>query len=120
MYSSRTTANRSPSSEPTVPGLYLGLGGGSSGSFAFHGIAEMSVSGGEPRRISLMPSPDMIPVDLSPDGSELLVVDGQGAPPRGPLWSLPDPGRLPTQARGCFGRNCRMVSRWEVAGYTAI
>ena len=67
--------------------LYLSLG--SSGSSASQGIAEMSISGGEPRRISIVPSPDMVPVDLSRDGSELLVVDGQGAPPRGPLWSLP-------------------------------
>ena len=69
--------------------LYLGIGVGSSGSFTYHSVAEMSVSGGEPRKIPVMPSPDMVPVDLSPDGSELLVVDGRGAPPRGPIWSLP-------------------------------
>lgn len=68
--------------------LYLGLGIGSSGSFTFHGIAEMSVSGGEPRKISVTTSPNIVPVDLSADGSELLVVDGEGAPPRGPLWSF--------------------------------
>src|SRR5271165_6031680 len=55
--------------------LYLGLGIGSSASLPFHGIAEMSIAGGEPRKISLMPSPDMVPVGLSPDGSEILVVD---------------------------------------------
>jgi len=75
--------------------IYLGLGVGSSGSFAYHGIAEMSVSGGEPRRIPMLPSPDMVPQDLSPDGSALLVVDGRGAPPRGPLWSLPMLGGSP-------------------------
>ena len=75
--------------------LYLGVGVGSSGSLAFHGVAEMSVSGGEPRKIPIMPSPDMVPVDLSKDGSELLVVDGRGAPPRGPLWSLPILGGSP-------------------------
>ena len=75
--------------------LYLGVGVGSSGSFAFHGVGEMSVSGGEPRKIPIMPSPDMVPVDLSKDGSELLVVDGRGAPPRGPLWSLPILGGSP-------------------------
>jgi eukaryotic-like serine/threonine-protein kinase len=69
--------------------LYLGLGAGSSASFAMHGVAEISMSGGEPRKLSIMPSPDMVPVGLSPDGSQLLVVDGQGAPPIGPLWSLP-------------------------------
>jgi eukaryotic-like serine/threonine-protein kinase len=68
--------------------LYLGLGGGGSGSFTAHAVAEMSASGGEPRRLSIMTSADMVPVGLSPDGSELLVVDGQGAPPTGPLWSI--------------------------------
>ncbi len=67
--------------------LYLGLGVGSSGSFTSHGLGEIAVSGGEPRK-DPMPSRDMVPVDLSPDGSQLLLVDGQGAPPRGPLWSL--------------------------------
>jgi serine/threonine protein kinase/Tol biopolymer transport system component len=68
--------------------LYLGLGIASSGSFASHGIAEMSVTGGEPKRISLVSSSDMLPVDLSSDGSEILAVDGRGAPPKGPLWSF--------------------------------
>jgi Tol biopolymer transport system component len=31
----------------------------------------------------------MLPVDLSPDGSALLFVDGQGAPPQGPLRNFP-------------------------------
>lgn len=75
--------------------LYLDLGVGSSGNFAAHSIAEMSASGGEPRKLSIMPSPNMIPVHLSPDGSEILAVDGQGAPPRGPLWSLPVLGGSP-------------------------
>ncbi len=75
--------------------LYLGLGPGSSGFFASHGVAEMSISGGEPSKTSVLPSSDMVPVDLSPDGSGLLAVDGQGAPPRGPLWSLPILGGSP-------------------------
>ena len=68
--------------------LYLSLGEVRTGSFASHGVAQMSVSGGEPAKLSILPSMDMVPVDLSPDSSELLVVDGQGAPPRGPLWTL--------------------------------
>jgi len=68
--------------------LYLSLGEVRSGSFASHGVAEMSTSGGEPKKLSILPSVDMVPLDLSPDGSELLVVDGQGAPPKGPLWSV--------------------------------
>ena len=62
--------------------LYLGLG-----AFPFQGGAEMPTSGGEPRTIP-MPSPRDVPLVLSPDGSNLLLVDGQGVPPSGPLWSL--------------------------------
>ena len=69
--------------------LYLNSGEGRAGSFASRGVSEMSVAGGEPRKLSILPSLNMVPVDLSPDGSELLVVDGQGAPPKGPLWSFP-------------------------------
>lgn len=68
--------------------LYLSLGEVRTGSFASHGVAEMSISGGEPKKLTILPSVDMVPLDLSPDGSELLVVDGQGAPPKGPLWTL--------------------------------
>src|SRR5579871_2315062 len=68
--------------------LYLTLGEVRAGSFAFHGIAELSTAGGEPKKSSIMPSVNMAPVDLSPDGSQLLAVDGQGAPPKGPLWSV--------------------------------
>lgn len=68
--------------------LYLSLGEVRTGSFASHGVAEMATSGGEPKKLSILPSVDMVPLDLSPDGSEILVVDGQGAPPKGPLWSV--------------------------------
>ncbi len=74
--------------------LYLAMGTGSSASFSMHGVAEMSASGGDPRQIPLS-SADMSPVDLSPDGSQLLVVQGQGAPPRGSLLSLPVLGGSP-------------------------
>jgi len=67
--------------------LYVGLGG--SGNSGPQGIAEMSISGGEPKRMPILPSANMVPVDLSPDGSEILVVNGQGAPPRGALWRIP-------------------------------
>lgn len=68
--------------------LYLSLGEVRAGSFASHGVAEMSISGGEPKKLAILPSVDMVPLDLSPDSSELLVIDGQGAPPKGPLWSI--------------------------------
>lgn len=69
--------------------LYLALGAGSSGSFSSQGVAEMSASGGEPRTIPVNTSADTIPIELSPDGTEILVVDGTGSPPRGPLRSFP-------------------------------
>jgi len=75
--------------------LYLTLGAVREGSFASHGVAEMSAAGGELRKLSVLPSLDISPVDLSPDGSELLAVKGQGAPPRGPLWSFPILGGSP-------------------------
>jgi Tol biopolymer transport system component len=100
--------------------LYLGVGVGSSGSFAFHGIAEMSVSGGEPRRISVMPSPDMVPVDLSPDGSELLVVDGQGAPPRGPIWSLPILGGSPRRLADASGETAAWSPDGKMLAYSNL
>jgi serine/threonine protein kinase/Tol biopolymer transport system component len=68
--------------------IYLSLGEVRAGSFAFHGIAEMSASGSEPKKIPIVPSINMVPVDLSPDGSKVLAIDGEGAPPKGPLWSL--------------------------------
>ena len=98
--------------------LYLGLG--SSGSSASQGIAEMSVSGGEPRRLSIMPSPDMVPVDLSPDGLELLVVDGQGAPPKGPLWSVPVLGASPRRLEDIIGETAAWSPDRKTLAYTNL
>ncbi len=74
--------------------LYLSLGDVRTGSFSSHGVAEMSTAGGELKKMPL-PDSNMIPVNLSADGSQLLVVDGQGAPPRGPLRSIPILGGSP-------------------------
>ena len=98
--------------------LYLGLG--SSGSSASQGIAEMSVSGGEPRRLSILPSPDMVPVDLSPDGSELLVVDGQGAPPKGPIWSIPILGGSPRRLGDIIGETAAWSPDGKTLAYTNL
>ena len=75
--------------------LYLSLGEVRSGSFATHGVAAMSIAGGEPQKLPILNSVNMAPVDVSPNGSEILAVDGQGAPPKGPLWSLPVLGGSP-------------------------
>jgi eukaryotic-like serine/threonine-protein kinase len=59
------------------------------------GMTEMSISGGEPRKLSILPSSQMLPVMLSDDGSEFLVIDGEGVPTRGALWSVPVLGGSP-------------------------
>ena len=100
--------------------LYLGLGVATSGSFAFHSIAEMSVSGGEPRPIPILPSPDMVPLDLSPDGSNLLVVDGQGAPPRGPLWSIPFLGGSPRRLSDIVGETAAWSPDGKLLAYADL
>ena len=46
------------------------------------------MTGGEETRIA-MPEEDMVPVDVSPDGSNFLVVEGTGFPATGPLWTVP-------------------------------
>ena len=100
--------------------LYLGVGVGSSGSFAFHGLAEMSVTGGDPRRMSIMPSADMVPVDLSPSGAELLVVDGRGAPPRGPIWSLPVLGGSPRRLGEASGETAAWSPDGKLLAYSNL
>ena len=59
------------------------------------GLSEMSVSGGDPSKTLILPSKSMFPVALSPDGANLLVIDGRGIPPTGPLWSVPVLGASP-------------------------
>ncbi|HEU5351790.1 MAG TPA: protein kinase [Terracidiphilus sp.] len=52
------------------------------------GVAVMPADGGQATDLA-MPSPNMIPLDVTEDGSKLLLVDGKGVPPVGSLWSLP-------------------------------
>ncbi len=68
----------------------------------------VAVSGGEQRDF-LMPSPGMIPVALSADGSDFLVVDGQGVPFRGTLWSLPVLGGSPRR----LGQTVGNTAAWS-------
>ena len=67
-----------------------------------------------------MPSLDMIPVDLSPDGSELLVVDGQGAPPKGPLWSLPILGGSPRRLGEIVGETAAWSPDGKMLAYSNL
>lgn len=54
----------------------------------YKGMAEMLVSGGEARKLPILNSGEITPRSLSSDQSELLAVEGQGVPPKGPLWSV--------------------------------
>jgi serine/threonine protein kinase/dipeptidyl aminopeptidase/acylaminoacyl peptidase len=73
----------------------------------------IQVSGGEESKIP-MPGPDMVPVDLAPDGSSLLVVDGRGYPSTGPFWSMPLLGGSPRRLGDTVGQ----VATWSVDGKT--
>jgi eukaryotic-like serine/threonine-protein kinase len=71
----------------------------------YQGMAEMSTSGGEPRKLSVLPSADVTNAFLSQDGSELLVIDGHGTPPTGPLWSVPMLGGSPRKLGDIAGQD---------------
>ena len=69
-----------------------------------------------------MPSPDMVPhVDLSPGGAELLVVDGfRGAPPRGPIWSLPMLGGSPRRLGDALGETAAWSPDGKMLAYSNL
>jgi eukaryotic-like serine/threonine-protein kinase len=100
--------------------LYVGLGVGASASLTSNGIGEMSTGGGEPRKLSVMPSPDMVPVALSHDGSEFLAVDGQGAPPKGPLWSVPILGNSPRKLGEAIAETAALSPDGKALAYTNL
>jgi Tol biopolymer transport system component len=64
-------------------------------------IAQVSISGGEAVRIRAA-SAALIPLNVSPDGAELLVKD-YGAAGRGQFWSLPILGGSPRQLGNIVG-----------------
>ena len=81
--------------------LYLGV----PPNVYFHrGIAEISVSGGEAQTIPA-PSPNMFAVSVSPDGSQLLVLDAQNSTAESALWSLPILGGSPRRLGNTVGRS---------------
>ena len=87
---------------------YLGVTDGSRiylywGASDYTGLAQMSVSGGEPQKLPILPSTNMLPRGLTPDGSDLLVVDAKGIPPMGPLWSVPILGGSPRRLGDLVG-----------------
>ncbi len=72
------------------------------GTADFTGLAQMSVSGGEPQKLPIL-SMNMFPRGFSPDESELLAVDAHGEPPMGPLWSVPILGGSPRRLGDLVG-----------------
>lgn len=100
--------------------VYLGMGTGSTASFSAHGLAEMAASGGELRKISVMTSNDMEPVDLSPDGSQLLVVNGQGAPAIGPLDTFPILGGSPRKIGDLIGETAAWSADGKMLAYSKL
>ena len=98
--------------------LYLALGG--SGNSGPQGFAEMSILGGEARQMAILPSASMVPLDLSPDGSEILVVSGQGAPPRGPLWRIPILGGSPRKLGDTAGETGAWSPDGKALAYSQV
>ncbi|HUN84997.1 MAG TPA: protein kinase [Terracidiphilus sp.] len=74
-------------------------------------VAAIQPSGGVESQIP-MPSPSMVPVDVSPDGSSFLIVDGNGFPAVGPLWSLSVFGGSPRRLANTIGD----VAAWSPDG----
>jgi len=100
--------------------LYLAMGVGTSASFSLRGIAELSVAGGDPKRIDVMTSTDMVPLGLSPDGSELLVIEGQGAPPKGPLSTVPILGGSPRRVGDFVAETAALSPDGKSLAYTSL
>jgi eukaryotic-like serine/threonine-protein kinase len=93
--------------------LYVGLA-----SSAVQEVAELSTSGGETRKLSIMPSANMLPLSLSPDGAVLLVVDGTGVPAKGPLWGLPLLGGSPRRLGDTIGQSASWSPDGQMLAYT--
>ena len=74
-------------------------------------VAAIQISGGQQINIP-MPSLNMVPVGLSPDGSQFLVSDGTGYPVSGPFWSLPIMGGSPRR----LGDSSGEVATWSPDG----
>jgi eukaryotic-like serine/threonine-protein kinase len=68
------------------------------------GITQMSTSGGEPVQIPTA-SRAVLPLNISPDGAELLVKDNQGTDYTGQLWRLPILGGSPRRLGALVGQD---------------
>jgi eukaryotic-like serine/threonine-protein kinase len=79
------------------------------------GILQMSASGGEPVRITAA-STAVLPLNVSPDGAEILVKDNQGTDYRGALWGLPILGGFPRRLGSLVGQD----AAWSPDGGTLV
>jgi len=100
--------------------LYLATGVGSTASFSLRGLAELSIAGGLPKKIDVTTSADMVPLSLSPDGAELLMIEGQGAPPKGPLSSVPVLGGSPRRIGDFIAETAAWSPDGKLLAYTSL
>jgi serine/threonine protein kinase/Tol biopolymer transport system component len=90
--------------------LYLWLDG-----HDYQGIGEISTSGGEPRKLSVLPSPKMYASSLSRDGMNFLVLSGQGL--TGSIWSVPVLGGSPRRLGDAVGSEAVLSSDGKFLAY---
>jgi len=86
--------------------LYFGMG-----NQTLMSVAEVSVSGGDPISITV-PSAGLTPQSVSPDGAELLALDGPGN-----VWSLPTLGGSPRRLGSAIGQDAAWSPDGKMLAY---
>jgi serine/threonine protein kinase/Tol biopolymer transport system component len=81
-------------------------------SWSADSLFEISASGGEPKDLPILPRGHMVPHGISPDGSEMLAIDGQGILGKGPIWIFPILGGSPRR----FGDIVGIGGSWSPNG----